>query len=366
MNNTCGSPVRAALAGAVALCAGSAHADHLSTGLGYAQSAAINTESAVPLERGGWSVGVRAELLQNGELSDNRLVNLRVRDVQRDGVADEDLHSIDYVLGGSLNLAYGFTENLTVGVRLPYVKRNDIREPEEGHAHGGDPIVIHNVIEHGDSAGIGDITVSGMYRFFSGNSSDVAVLFGVKAPTGETNQKGFRNEQFVKRVDTGVLPGAGDGHEHSGRRLETHQQPGSGSWDALLGLAWSRALGPLNLDASALYTYVTEGSQETDLGDLLSYNLALSRALDRARPCDGCSWNLVLELNGEWRDKEDVSGERTDNSGGHLLYLSPGVRLSGPRGWSVAVSAGYPLVKDLNGDQSEPDYRLVGSLGYRF
>lgn len=355
-----------ALAGAFSLFAGVVQADHLSSGLGYGQSAAINTESAIPLDRGAWSVGARTEFVQNDTISDSDLIDLRVRDIQRDGVADEDLHSVDYVLGVSLSLAYGLTKNLSVSVRVPYVLRNDIREPEEGHSHNGAPIVIHNVIEHGDSGGIGDTTFSGLYRFFSRHNQNVAVLFGVKAPTGNTDQNGFEDEVLVKRVDTGVVPGAEAGHEHDGKRLETHQQPGSGSWDALMGLTWSGGADALDIDASVLYAYVTEGSQQTDLGDLVSYNLAVSRSARGERLCAGCAWNLVLELNGEWRDEEERSGERIDNSGGHLLYLSPGLRFSGPQHWSFAVSAGYPLVQDLNGDQSEPAYRVVGSLSYTY
>ncbi len=356
-----------ALGGALALSAGAVSADHLSSGLGVVESSAINTEGAIPLDKGAWVVGARSEFVKNGSLSDNELIDLRVQDIQSDGVADQDLHSIDYVWGLSLNLAYGMTENLSVGLRVPYIKRNDIREPEEGHAHNGGPIVIHDVIEHGDSAGIGDTTVSGQYRFFSGGHSNVAALFGVKAPTGNTHQNGFKNEVFVKRVDTGVIPSEEEeGHEHEGKRLEAHQQPGSGSWDALFGLAYTQGLGAATLSTNVLYTYVTEGTQETDLGDLFSYNLAVSHTMHGTTSCSGCAWNLVLELNGEWRDKEDRSGETIDNSGGNLLYLSPGVRFTAPQGWSISLSAGYPLAKDLNGDQSEPNYRLIGALSYNF
>ncbi|MGH8659886.1 MAG: hypothetical protein ACREV4_15790 [Gammaproteobacteria bacterium] len=345
----------------------SAHADHLSGGLGIEQTAPINTESAVPLKQGSWIAGVRTEYVNNDSFSDQELITLRGIGINRDGEADEDLHSIDSILGVSLRAAYGVTENLTVGFRLPYVRRENIREPEEGHAHGANPIVVHDIVEHGDSAGIGDTTFFGQYRFYHDGSSDIAALFGVKTPTGETGEEGFEGEHFGGRFVTDVFPSEEEeGHHHQGTRLETHQQPGSGSWDGIVGVAYSRSISPVNFDTSVLYTVVSEGSQDTDLGDIFNYNFALSHPTNAFVPCQPCSWNLVLELNGEWRDKEERGDIEIGNSGGHVLYLAPGFRFIGPGGWNMALSAGYPVVNDLNGDQSEPDYRIVGTVNFNF
>jgi len=67
-----------------------------------------------------------------------------------------------------------------------------------------------------------------------------------------------------------------EGHHHEGNRLETHQQPGSGSYDPIVGVAYSQVLGMFNLDSSAVHTIVNEGSQDTDLGDSFKYNLSFS------------------------------------------------------------------------------------------
>ena len=37
--------------------------------------------------------------------------------------------------------------------------------------------------------------------------------------------------------------------------------------------------------------------------------------------------DLVLELNGEWHDKQRIAGIPDPNSGGTTVYLSPGVRV---------------------------------------
>lgn len=336
-----------------------AHADHLSGGFDLGQSSAIMTESAIPLAKGDWYLGLRYEQVDNTGLDDDRLIGLRAFDILANGGAHDDLHSIERVTGTSLSLAYGVSENLTLGLRVPYIKRENIREPEEGHSHGGAPIVIHNVIEHGDSKGLGDATAMGLYRFNAGESYDMSLLFGLRLPTGIGNENGFRDEVFVRRVDTGIVPDEhGDGHSHEGTRLETHQQPGGGSWDPIFGLAYSRVLGAVNLDSSAIYTFANAGDQDTNLGDSLNYNLGLTYPLQE-------NLDVVMELNGEWRDRETRGSEVVGNSGGSHLYLSPGVRYGGT-GWSVSLSYGLPLAERLNGDQSEPDHRFVANLNFNF
>ena len=69
--------------------------------------------------------------------------------------------------------------------------------------------------------------------------------------------------------------------------------------------------------------------------------------------------DLVLELNGEWQAEEETDGISDPNSGGNTIFLSPGLRMSQNK-WSGFVSVGIPIVDDLNGIQSEPDWRILG------
>ena len=338
----------------------SLYADHVSGGFDLGQSSAILTESAIPLAQGDWYLSVSHEQVNNKSFSDDTLVGLRAFDiVEHDGEGHADLHSIESVNSTRLNLGYGLTENLTLGLQIPFEERKNIREPEEGHGHGVDPIVVHNVIEHGNSRGIGDATLMGIYRFSSAGNNDTSLLFGLKMPTGVDDQSGFKNEVFVRRIDTGVIPDhhEGEGH-HTGNILEVHQQPGSGSWDPIIGIAHSRVLGPVNIDASFTYTIVNEGDQNTDLGDRLQINAGLTYPISQ-------SFDLVAELNGEWRDKEERAGTAIGNSGGSHVYFSPGLRYSGS-GWGFAISYGIPAHESINGFQSEPDDRIFGRLSFNF
>ncbi|MEQ8953788.1 MAG: transporter, partial [Gammaproteobacteria bacterium] len=192
--------------------------------------------------------------------------------------------------------------------------------------------------------------------------ASMALMFGVKLPTGDEDETGFQSEIFVRRVDTGVVQdhGHGDaGHHHQGNLLEAHQQPGSGSYDPIVGFAYSRQFASLNMDSSLVYTMTNEGSQQTDQGDSFKYNLAL------AYPLNG-SLDLVMEVNGEWRDQEVRGSAVIENSGGSHTYVSPGMRYRFRDGWSASVSYGMPVYENINGFQSEPDKRWIGTLSFSF
>src|ERR1044072_3992856 len=92
--------------------------------------------------------------------------------------------------------AYGITDDFMVSVRAPYVLRTDIREGHHAHLAGG---VVNNTVDYrGDSAGFGDVTFLGQYRFINNRATrtEAAFLFGVKAPTGATNRVDVLGELF--------------------------------------------------------------------------------------------------------------------------------------------------------------------------
>lgn len=61
--------------------------------------------------------------------------------------------------------------------------------------------------------------------------------------------------------------------------FEVDEQPGSGSWDPFVGLSLSKQLGKISVDANGLYKFATRGSRDSNLGDIVNYNLALSHRL---------------------------------------------------------------------------------------
>jgi hypothetical protein len=155
---------------------------------------------------------------------------------------------------------------------------------------------------------------------------------------------------------------------NQGNAFETHHQPGSGSWNPSAGLSFTRVMGTFSFDTSVLYTVATKGAQGTDLGDNFGYNFALSYAFGApARNAffaasNNAPWTAVMELNGEWQGYQKTAGLKDPNSGGHTMFISPGIRYSGGKNWNTALSFGAPILKDFNGYQTPPDYRIT----YRF
>ena len=79
----------------------------------------------------------------------------------------------------------------------------------------------------------------------------------------------------------------------------------------------------------------------------------------------GPALDLVLELNGEWHARQEIDGVRDPNSGGNVVYLSPGVRFS-MDGWSGFASVGIPVVNQMYGVQAEPNWRLLTGIAVNF
>ena len=357
-----------------------AEAHHPGGGGNTGSGGPINTISADTLDEGLMAASVRYEFIRLGQLSDAELLAAASR--------GNHAHSIGSIDSVSLSAAYGITNDLTVSVRLPGVRRSDIREPGEDMLSGGhmgslnasdmsslmSPTGVNN---RGNSAGFGDVTMLGQYRFHNNSQAgtSAAVLFGFKAPTGSTSQR-----------------------DSAGQLFEAEFQPGSGSWDGLFGAAFTKRIGRWSFDVSGLYWLVTNGTQDTNLGDRFLFGTAVSyrlvgatgssKELELHEYCmqprnqlqEHCLYHanhdhsdmmktpytldLVLELNGEWHDKQRIAGIPDPNSGGTTVYLSPGVRVGVDR-FSGFVSVGVPVVNQHNGIQSKPDFRVLTGIGAR-
>jgi hypothetical protein len=311
-------------------------ADHPTVAFGSEATGPINTIAATPMPVGKWAIGLRNEFIQRDALADDRLAGFAAQGI-------EGVHSVDTINSASLAVAYGLSDALTLSVRLPWVARAEIREGEleDGEAEA------HN---HGDASGIGDLVALGNWRALHSDDFDAALQLGFKAPTGETEEV--------------------DGAE----RLESEFQPGSGSWDLLVGGALSRMLGRWSVHSNILFNLFSEGAQNTAIGDALFYNLAAVYVLngdqdhhghDDAAAHKHWRFDAVLEINGETRWKNKIAGVDEDNSGGTVIYLSPGLRASFGR-MGGFISAGLPVLDDPNGVQTDIDFRLVGGMSFLF
>ncbi|MDE2411067.1 MAG: transporter [Sphingomonadales bacterium] len=332
------------LASAAALCATPAFADHGAAGTGPETAGPIVGASARTLAPGKLAFGFDLALAKPDNRDDATLAAL----------AGQHVHAHDMDRGEiyTLSAAYGVTENLTLSASLPYVRRIAIREGEHGHVGGA---AVNDVVMRGNSEGFGDAALVAKWRFTGENHHgwEAALLAGLKLPTGTT-----------ERLDA------------SGERFETEHQPGTGSWDPLVGMALTRSLPRGSFNASATYQLSTRGSQDTEMGDRAQFALGFSHRLvggavayhhhgDEDAHKGGATLDGVLELNGEWEGMQRVAGARDATSGGKALYLSPGLRLSAS-GWSFTLGGSIPLAQEIRASHSDTRYRLRLGVGRAF
>ena len=316
-------------------------ADHPTVAFGSEDAGPISTISAIPTPAGAWGFGLRTEILNNDAFSTEQL-----EDFAADGL--EGVHSLDKITSTSLSVSYGVSDNFSVNARVPYIERKNIRE---GELEGGVP----EAHTHGDSSGIGDLLLLGQYKISNSDDIDVSVQFGAKAPSGET-----------------------DVTDNDDVRFETEFQPGSGAWDFLIGTSISKNINGFSYHANILYNMTTEGSQSTEIGDALSYNTALTYRLglneneenhDHSShdhndiEMSGVTWDLLIELNGETRSENEISGVKEENSGGSIVFLSPGIRVTSGQ-FSGFISVGMPVIENQNGTQTDIDTRIVAGASF--
>lgn len=184
-----------------------------------------------------------------------------------------------------------------------------------------------------DDPAVGDLTLLGRYTLWQDDYAPLstrraALLAGVKFPTGADR---FGTETFDPILG-GVATWAFDRHE---------------------------------LDLDALYTISTSrhGFRQ---GDRFRYDAAYRYRLWPDRFGGRLlQLNGLLELNGQWSDRNRDGGRRVDDSGGHVLFLSPGLQLVSKR-WIVEASVQVPIAQNRHGDQIEQDFVAVLSLRVPF
>lgn len=315
-------------------------ADHPAGGNGTLTGVGMLVGGPDTLGAGTIAAGLRLAYVHPERRSDRTLENLAGAHIHG--------HASDYSLRSSAGLAYGLTDRLTVTFDLPFLHHENIREGAHSH-HGGS---AHNsAVERGDVSGVGDATAMGKYRLVGAGESGIALLAGIKLPTGSTRKR-----------------------DEDGERFETEHQPGSGSWDPIVGLSAGTPLGPLQVNASAIYQGAGKGAQATRLGDRAQGGIALIRRFEgpdhHAEGDDQRhghqSWDALVELTGEWEGRQRIVGKIEEYSGGRAILLSPGARFNSASGWSAAASVGLPLWQRVRVSHPDNGYRLTFAVGRSF
>lgn len=220
----------------------------------------------------------------------------------------------------SLGIRYGISDKITVSALLPYVFLNTNK---------------------GNDMGTGDLVLLGTVDLYSKNNFNLAIQAGLELPTGIQKGSNFDNSTVVV---------------------------GSGSYDPMAGLAFSKRWDKLTLRGNGIFKYTTTGFEKNYYGSISVQNLSLSYRLkgenifcspDTTNPAatSDLSWNVFGGYYGEWLDKITEEEVVDENSGYYLGFTTLGTNLSYKK-WSFPMTLSIPIIQNVNGDQNEAGYRF--------
>ncbi|MBN8616652.1 MAG: transporter [Deltaproteobacteria bacterium] len=278
----------------------------------------INTVGAI-VTPGILSGGLRLEVRQFDAFSEEMLLGYALE--------GEDVHQHAQELSGTLTASYALDASWCLNAALQVNAFRDFREATL------DGPGVARVVRDDLSGGIGDLLLLTRVRPWHDDSHHVAILAGLKLPTGSTRET-----------------------DDEGARQGAHNQPGSGSIDFQLGLAYSLVVDWFEIDADVVGHVRTEGAMSYQAGNMLQADVALSATV----------WQLTLvaELNFLVAERDVERDEVLRNSGITTLYASPGVVARLTSEHVLFASFSYPIYQDLPGIQNNELFRA--NLGYAF
>jgi hypothetical protein len=309
---------------------------HVEANHGPGTGGGATTIPAITLRSGTFSLGLSAEWTEFESISHARFLDKAAK-------AGSHFDTVDRTFLYTVDIGYGVTDDLTVGASIGWFEAINFRQADFGHGHGhGHGHDDEVEILRANPDGITDLWLFSKYRFFRGPQGHYAVLAGVKFPTGVDDRKNT-----------------------AGEKLEPVDQPGSGSYDFLTGLAYSRWITKdWTLDTNIQYIYRTEGSRNFKIGDRMDWNIATAYQVIPVNKYPNVA--PVGEINVRYLFRDEEDGRKERNSGGTTVFLSPGVRIGITPRFGIGISAPFPVFQNLHGVQQKTDFKVAVAIGYIF
>lgn len=138
---------------------------------------------------------------------------------------------------------------------------------------------------------------------------------------------------------------------------------GSGSYDPIMGMTYSRLFGRSMLNAAAYFKYTTKGFNNTWFGNSFSHQLGYNYNLLSPSDCSADSLAqkpalfLSLQCSGEWMQPQMKDHALVANTGGYAVLASCGMVFSF-RGFSVPLLLSLPVYRYLHGIQNTEALRI--------
>lgn len=258
------------------------------------------------------------------------------------------------VVGWNATETLGFSANLPiVHVRYDYTQVADGFTP---------------VRTRGTDTGLGDLALIGRWQAWNRSSAERGVVLnvmgGIKLPTGDSDALELQAES-IDRYE--FIVGPGHDHDALGQVLSgihLHDLAlGSGSVDGIFGIAGQFRWKRLFLNHQWQYYIRTEGAG--------NYRFA-SEFIGSGGPGAflwlSKSGSLSLQFNTVYdtRGSDEYRGRESVHTGLTGWYAGPQCVLTLGGHFSCVASVDIPLQITARGFQNVPDYRLNGSLNWRF
>lgn len=225
---------------------------------------------------------------------------------------------VDY----SPNRIWGFN------LQVPYIDRN------HSTLGAGDS---ENTYSHTRS--LGDIKFSARYQGFSPDG-DIGIQLGLKLPTGKHDYNFSSGPQ-------------------AGMPLDRSLQPGSGSTDLILGVYH---YGTLNRNwdwfAQGIFQTAIKTLDDYRPGNALNLNTGVRyMAFDNIVP--------QLQINAQTRQRDTGVSADPANTGGNLVYLSPGITVTLNKSTKIYSFIQVPVYQYVEGLQLAPRWNASVGLNFR-
>src|SRR5438552_1160042 len=212
-----------------------------------------------------------------------------------------DLHSVEWLAEFSTSVSYGVTDHLTLTASLPFEVLHGFKFVDGGA-----------IDEANSITGVGDATLMGKYSLLA-DPVELAVLAGIKIPTGSTSQLA-----------------------NSGGILEPDHQPGTGSWDPIVGAAVARQFERLTLGSSVLYRITSTGRHDFTPGQQILFAVKGEYQLLGLGKFPRLYGSMELSELFAAKDKKGPS--KNQDSGGSLVGLGSGLRLRADRHLTIGTA----------------------------
>lgn len=268
----------------------------------------------------GFGLSARYDLRQYSLFSDSELM-----DWQRFG-ENVHQHAREQTLLLGFSAAWGERWDLTF--LLQANRFSNFTDNGDGYALANRTLSRTDV-----SQGLGDMLTVGRVRLLARKDHHLAAIGGVKLPTGNVRQ----------RTNQGEIVG-------------THNQPGSGSVDFQLGLAYTAHLADrIGITANAIARINTQGAGQFRSGNSIQADLAIGY-----RP--HAVFVPSMELNAIFQQQDIERDEVKRNSGIMSVFVTPAVRVRLGRRHALSAGFSYPLWQKFRGISNDEMFRV--SVGY--